>query len=199
MSTAASPEPLSYAAAVLCGGHSTRMGRDKAHLPAPGSSQPLLLRQLALLSHLQPAPATRFVSARSGQDLPALPADVTRINDAGTHGPLGGLVALLEALTTDHLLVIPVDTPHLAASDLTAFLSPCDANSARVATTPDGLHPLVALYPRTFAHPFRAALSAGHLGIRRRLSEADLHPFLQPITFPNQAVLTNWNRPDDIS
>lgn len=199
MSTAASPEPLSYAAAVLCGGHSTRMGRDKAHLPAPGSSQPLLLRQLALLSHLQPAPATLFVSARTGQDLPALPANVTRIDDAGTHGPLGGLVALLEALTTPHLLVIPVDTPHLQASDLTALLQPPAHTTAWVAATPDGLHPLVALYPRTFATPFREALSVGYLGIRRLLTEAHLQPFVRTITFPKEETLANWNRPDDIS
>src|SRR5690606_4119732 len=70
-----------YAATVLAGGRSTRMGQDKAGLSHPATGEPLLLHQLNLLRQLHPAPTHLAVSARHGQALPRLPADAQRIDD----------------------------------------------------------------------------------------------------------------------
>ena len=201
MTTASDPTALRYTAAVLCGGHSTRMGTDKAWLPAPDSAtnRPLLLRQLDLLGLLQPAPAERLVSARSGQPLPPLPATVGRLDDPGTHGPLGGLVNLLRHLSTPHLLVIPVDTPHLDPRSLQRLLDAARKCPDRsfVARSPHGVEPLVALYARSLAPLFAQAVADRHLGLRRLLTSATVGPHLDQVDFPTPDAFTNWNTPDD--
>ncbi len=190
---------LSYSAAVLCGGHSSRMGRDKALLPAPASGAPLLLHQLATLARLTPSPAARLVGARTAQNLPALPADVLRLDDDGTAGPLGALVNLLTHAPTPHVLVVPVDAPFLDASTLNTILEAAAAHPGRpvAAVCATGLQPLVAVYPRTVLPVLRDALAAGQLGLRRLLTGAAFSATLHPVPFPDDRPFANWNTPSD--
>ena len=95
----------SICAAVLAGGRSSRMRRDKAGLPIQGAT--LLERQRQLLSSL---PIQQLLI--SGKN----------VNGVADHyierGPLGGLHALLRQCEQDYLLTIAVDMPLLQAADL---------------------------------------------------------------------------------
>ncbi len=191
--------PFTYTAAVLCGGHSRRMGTDKALLPAPGSRSPLLSHQLATLAALTPPPISRVVAARDAQHLPTVPADVTRLDDDGTAGPLGALVQLLQHATTDHVLVIPVDAPSLTHEILHALLARTTSPTRGVvARSVGGTQPLVALYPRSLLTPFRAALNMGRLSLRRLLAEPAVAAHLDLLDFPDERPFANWNHPGDV-
>src|SRR5437764_15154428 len=79
---------------VLCGGQSKRMGRPKAWLPF--GAELMLPRVVRLLGE---AVAPLVVVAAPGQDVPALPPDVTIVRDEEKgRGPLQGLAAGLRAL-----------------------------------------------------------------------------------------------------
>lgn len=94
---------------VLCGGHSTRMGQPKAWLAA--GPETMLARVVRILgSVVSPV----VVVAAVGQDLPALPVDVTVVRDARPdQGPLEGLSAGLAALDADAAFLTAVDHPLL--------------------------------------------------------------------------------------
>lgn len=77
---------------VLAGGRSQRMGRDKAWLPVGG--QPALLHVLA--AGRDAGLGCSVVVGSSGQSLPSLPPEATRVDDPVLRrheGPLSGLAA----------------------------------------------------------------------------------------------------------
>jgi molybdopterin-guanine dinucleotide biosynthesis protein A len=138
-------EPVSspFAAVVLAGGRSTRMGTDKAFLEWQGRR--LLDRQLDLLRSLEPVQL--FVAGRAGVDYTATGARVVcdAIPDLG---PLGGLAAALEAATAPFLLVLAVDLPAMTPDFLRGLLVRCRSGVGAVAHTAAGWEPLAAVYPR---------------------------------------------------
>jgi molybdenum cofactor guanylyltransferase len=99
--------PVRRGAVVLCGGRSTRMGRDKATLPFRGET--LLARTVR---RVRPAVDEVVVVARPGQDLPVLPDDVRVARDDVTdQGPLGGLAPGLRAARADAVFATACDAP----------------------------------------------------------------------------------------
>ena len=74
-----------FAAVVLAGGQSRRMGTDKAFLTHPESEQPCWQRQHSLLQTL--GPSTLWISANAEQEFPG--TDIVRDRDQSM-GPLGG-------------------------------------------------------------------------------------------------------------
>jgi len=185
---------VSIAAVVLAGGHSVRMGSDKAALPHPQSGVPLIRHQLDLLRGLKPAQL--LVSARFEQTLPALPSDVARVNDDGQAGPLGGLCAAFNAVSTTHLLVVAVDLPDLTLAPLRRLLDSVALGLGAVAATGTGLEPLIAVYPREIYPYFATALAAQHLGLRLLLQTPKIQAQVKTITFdPPPPAFHNWNTP----
>ncbi|GAB5559405.1 MAG: molybdenum cofactor guanylyltransferase [Synoicihabitans sp.] len=187
---------MTFDAVVLAGGQSRRMGTDKALLPHPQSGQSLVLHQLNLL---QTVNATRrFVSARPGQKLPILPPDVTRIDDAGTEGPLAGIVATLNITTQSHLLVIPVDLPFLSGSVLQKLSSAAVTLERGIyAETESGPEPLVSLIPRSLKPRLDDAIAGGQRS-PRALFSGKLANEMHPLKFEDEVPFQNWNHPNDI-
>ncbi|MCF3649831.1 molybdenum cofactor guanylyltransferase [Synoicihabitans lomoniglobus] len=192
MSTA----PIDFSAVVLAGGHSRRMGTDKAALRHPRDGQSLLQHQLGLLASLEPVEC--FVSARHDQTLPTLTAPPPRIDDDGTAGPLGGIVGTFAQATTAHLLVIAVDLPFLDAATLQRLRGACTATTGAIARSPHGIEPLVAIYPRIAIDPLRHALHAQQLGLQRLLQAPALAPHFHLVECADATVFRNWNAPDDL-
>ena len=192
------PAPCRFTAAVLAGGHSSRMGTDKACLSHPDDGRSLLDHQFATLAQLLPAPFERIAAARTGQILPPLPADVIRRDDDGTCGPLGAIAGLLPHLHTPGLLVVPVDAPVLDVETLqrltTAFTNP---NRSVVALTADGTQPLFAIYAQRLSGAFATALTERRLGLRRFLASAPVAASVDFISFQDPRPFTNWNTPED--
>ncbi len=115
--------PVRFAAVLLAGGQSRRMGRDKALLLVDGG-RVLWERQLDVLRSL--GPAELFIS---GPARPGFPYDVRLLEDERPGlGPLSGIVAALEAMTTPLLVVLAVDLPAMRADFLRGLLAGCSVN-----------------------------------------------------------------------
>ena len=131
-------------AAVLAGGQSRRMGRDKATLvcDAGGNFGQRSLRRLNALG------LEVFLSVASGQPDWA-PDDVRIIADSlPDRGPVQGLVDVMRT-SGRGVLVTPVDLPNLTSGAIGGLLSAWfdDVETACCATAGDRPEPLVAVYP----------------------------------------------------
>ncbi len=87
---------------VLAGGHSSRMGRDKAMLPWRGTTLLVHMQRL-----LRESGVTRVMVSGAYPQCDAVP---DRFADLG---PLGGLASVAAALPDGPILVVPVDMPLL--------------------------------------------------------------------------------------
>jgi molybdopterin-guanine dinucleotide biosynthesis protein A len=184
-----------FAAVLLAGGRSQRMGRDKALLRLP-DGQPLWRCQLSALEAL--APAELFIS---GFERAEFPRHVRRLDDAVSGlGPLAGLTAALRAMRSPLLVVLAVDLPAMTADYLRGLLALSRTGCGAVPRHGDFYEPLAAVYPaeclplveerlhgadRSMQGWIRAALAAG-LVRTVEVGEADAPLFL------------NWNSPDDL-
>lgn len=148
---------------VLAGGEARRMGGgDKTLRELHG--RPLLAHILARL-----APQCGAVAINANGDaarfaaygLPVWPDAVPGL------GPLGGVLAALEASPLPFILTVPGDAPFLPP-DLVARLH-AGRGAAAVAQAASGGrgHPVIALWPRALAPALRQALAAGERAVGR--------------------------------
>ena len=144
VSTVRDPVPIAnpnFAAVLLAGGRSTRMGRDKAALIIDG--QPLWQRQLATLRAL--APRELFISGR--RDGPYAGAGVEIIEDAIPGlGPLGGIAAALRRAQSPLVLVLAIDLPAMTPDFLNTLLQ---ETRAIIPQNARYFEPLAAVYPKS--------------------------------------------------
>jgi molybdopterin-guanine dinucleotide biosynthesis protein A len=179
---------------ILAGGHSKRMGRDKAGIAIGGSTQ--LERAVGLVSNLV---ARSFVSVRSDQRDDPLRATYPLIVDAGdVQGPIAGLRAAQLAHPEAAWLVLAIDLPLLDAATLQNLIARRDP--ARIATayrsSHDGLpEPLCAIYEPAAAPAIAAWLAAGRNCPRKFLIQSDTLLLEQP----NPHSLDNVNTPDELA
>lgn len=135
-------------AIILCGGRSTRMGRDKATLPF--GPETMLERMIRIVGTVVD-PARVVVVAAPGQPLPALPSGVRIVRDRTPDcGPLEGLATGLAALhgLADSVFATSCDSPLLVPAFVTAMLDRLAAGDWLIAA-PQGeeyAHPLAAAY-----------------------------------------------------
>ena len=182
-----------FAAVLLAGGKSRRMGRDKAMLPLPSGGL-LWERQLGVLRAL--GPAELFVS---GTARPGFPADITPLADETPDlGPLSGIVAALEAMTSPRLVVLAIDLPAMRTNFLHTLLTERGQDSGVVPQRrePSGLYePLAAVYPKTCLETGRKRLRRRELALQGfvRAAASLLQPHL--IAADEEILFTNWNEP----
>jgi len=165
---ASRPDGPTRAAVVLCGGHSRRMGRDKAWLP---------FGETTLLEHVMGRVAPRVdecvVVARGGQRVPGA-FDVVR-DPPGGEGPLAGIVAGLAHVRAERVFVTACDAPLLVPAvidRLFALSADVDVVVPRV-----GRHHMVltAVYARSLLPSAEALLAAGRLRPFYLLEHARTH------------------------
>ncbi len=142
--------------AVLAGGRSRRMGRDKRLLRFEG--QPLLLRAVQLLTSVADE-----ILVVAPEPPPLLVAEARHVADRiQGFGVLSGLHAALSEASFDPVLCIPVDTPLLDEAWLRLILG-----IARTAGTPcvplvgGHVHPIPGAYPRSVREVLEEALKGG--------------------------------------
>lgn len=171
---------MNFSAALLAGGRSSRMGRDKAFVDWQG--RPLWRVQLEKLLALQPAQL--FLAAREEQNFAAelsmarLDPAVTLVNDPPGEdcGPIGAVERCLQR-ATDSLLVLAVDMPLMTADFLReSLLSQTADGRGVVARNGDAFEPLAAVYSPSALPFFEEAIAQQSFALQplvRRLIEAD--------------------------
>jgi molybdopterin-guanine dinucleotide biosynthesis protein A len=178
-----------FAGAVLTGGASSRMGRDKALLEVGG-------RPMAAIaaSALRDAGAVDVVSV--GGDRAGLEALGLRwMADAHPgEGPLGAIITALEATTTDLVAVLACDLPAVTAAAVRQIVDGVEGDGA-IAQAGGRVHPLLAAYRRSCLLPLRTAFDAGVRKVRTALDGLTV----VEVALDDPAWATNVNRPDDVA
>jgi molybdopterin-guanine dinucleotide biosynthesis protein A len=146
------------AAAVLAGGASRRMGRDKATLAVGGVE----LASLALAAAARVADPVVLVAPEGH---PARRLAAAPVTDPG-EGPLAALAAALAALDADHVLVLAGDHPGLRVELLAHLAGLADRGEAVACRRGPRLEPLVAVYRRAPALALARARLADPAGDR---------------------------------
>jgi molybdopterin-guanine dinucleotide biosynthesis protein A len=176
---------------VLAGGRSTRMGRDKAWLPAPAGGEALIERLLRIAREL---------------GLPAVvvggnaPAGVECLRDEPPGiGPIGGLCALLARAETQPAIALACDLPYVDAA-LLAKLARTPSNSAVLAPR-DGAsgkwQPLFSRYaPQRVLPELRRAIDEGARSLQAVFARVPAEEL--QLTVDEHAQLRDWDEPADL-
>ncbi len=137
-----------------------------------------------------------WVSVRDTEQHYALQPPARHIMDrVKGGGPLGGIMACLQEIGTDWLLVVACDMPLIAENAVRTLLQAREDDvDAVVAQTPDGRwHPLFALYHRRCLSKIKAYLADGGRSLHGLLERL---PHVQWVVLDFQEML-NLNHPDD--
>lgn len=218
-----STPPVSFSAAVLAGGRSTRMGTDKAFVLWRGRT--LLEHQLATLRALGPnallvsrpqpdsgrRPDGRVEGAMcnvqgSGEPVGGVPSPrdpsllEPRIvfDERPDCGPLGGLGALLKAIRTSHLIVLAVDMPRVTPVFLRLLSAQCAPGVGSAVRTETRWEPLAAVYPRELLPRIERRLVDGDRSLQKLLDEACLAGQIEPIRSTSPRLFANINTPAEL-
>ncbi len=142
-------------AAVLCGGRSSRMGRDKAELPFQGGT--LLSRQVFRLREMG------FPDVMASGDF-SCPGARTVPDEIPGCGPLGGMHAVLSAARNPACLFLPVDMPLVPESVILSLVNAFDpARDEAVRLEHAGvIEPLVGVYSAGLAGRIGKMLAAAY-------------------------------------
>ena len=211
--------------AVLAGGQSRRMGRDKAMLSVDGD--PLWLRQVRVLRaagattvgvvrrHDQAAldlsrweRAGSRPAAGAGQPGPTAiaptgsrPPPVELWFDAASDvGPLAGLDAALTACRTEQLAVLAVDMPGIDAGWFRWLRESCRAGAGAITQHPDGtFEALAAIYPLAAAPPAAQCLRNGSYALQGLAAQLVAAELLVPVPLAASEAwrVASWNSPAD--
>ncbi len=177
-------------AAILAGGRSSRMGRNKALLQLNGRT---------LIEHVVQAArsVTDNVFLVTNQpdefaflQLPMYPDIISNL------GPIGGILTALHHCETRHCLILACDLPFITPDALTALVHRTGAhNRAVVLDVGRGPEPLCGIYPAAALAEVQARIDSGELKLQTLLDRLDV----EVIEWhqDRERVLFNVNTPDD--
>ena len=172
-------------AAVLAGGKSTRMGRDKAALPIGDATllehQVQKLRALGIADIMISGSTQTIFETRFVPDI--FPGK----------GPLSGIHACLAAAMHDAVLFLPVDAPLLPAEALRA-LKDAHRGGATLLRHDARTEPLFGVYDCALAPLCERILQSGDTSVKRLLEQTSVQ--LLELDLPEPAF-TNCNTPEE--
>lgn len=186
-----------FSLAIIAGGKSSRMGRDKAFLELGGRS--LIERVIAAGADLRPSETILIANKPDAYRHLGLEIYPDILPDKGS---LGGIYTALARAANPVTLVLACDMPFIKPGLLGFMLAQLDAETDIVVPRVDGYpQALHAIYRNTCLAPIRARLAANRLKIIgfydkmrvRYLDEADYAPFDQA-----GMSFTNLNTPAEL-
>jgi molybdopterin-guanine dinucleotide biosynthesis protein A len=187
--------PGELTGAVLAGGHSRRMGRDKATLPHEG--KPMWARQAGIL--IEAGADVIAIVRQPGQAPLGLPGNFALWHDTFTDaGPLAGLHTALSQCRTRLLAVLAVDMPRIDAWWFQWLGSYCGSAQGALACRPDGTHePLAAIYPRAILNETAARLSGSDRSLQSLAAALIAQHRMRSVPLPAAELwrVANWNTP----
>lgn len=178
--------------AILIGGQSRRLGRDKVLLHYEG--KPLAVHLHQLLENLFPE------TVLIGHPRPELEAiGLTCIPDTiPDMGVLGGIYTALSAAATPHVFIAGADMPFITPTLISTILSHRNLADAVIPRGPRGLEPLCAVYSKSCADTLKTCLEKGTLKVMAALDSLKV---VSPEVIPgdgDQDPFININYPEDL-
>ncbi len=195
----------SLSAIILAGGHSRRMGRDKALLTLP-HGQPLLQRTAQIAQQL--TSDILVITPWPERYQPVLPPTVRLVKeqtvphaspDANSLGPLGGFSQGWSLVRSDWCLLLACDLPYLEHDALQRWwhwlmaLPPAERPMASLAPGSKGWEPLCGYYHRSCLPGLHRHVAGHNHSFQSWLTTI---PIVAYRTLP-AAMLFNCNTPDD--
>jgi molybdenum cofactor guanylyltransferase len=182
---------------ILAGGRSLRMGRDKASLEFDGEA---LVARVA--RRLAACCDQVLIASGDGERLGWVGLGLPQVPDAvPDRGPLGGIVAGLEAASNELVAVVAVDMPFANADLFRLLAADRTDEDAVVPVGVGGPEPLHAVYARTAIVPLSACLDAGVLSVRRALEGLRVRYVEEELwraADPSGRFASNVNLPNDL-
>lgn len=184
---------MKFSGAVLAGGRSSRMGRNKALLRING--EPLWQRQLRVLKEAGADPV-HLVQARGQR---ALTRGILR-DTVRNAGPLAGLHAALAQCRSGHLAVVAVDLPYIEPAWFARLAKLCASGIGAVSRTRNGYEPLAAIYPCETLPEVEARLSGKKFALQALIKALVHSRRMRVLSLKNTECrqLANWNTPGDV-
>lgn len=182
----------SAAFAILCGGKSRRMGRDKGFIRLGEES---LLHRLARLGQ---GFGERLVS--SDDPLMARETGFELVPDVyKERGPVGALYSLLSRIKSEAVFTLPCDMPFFPQALVAEMLDavPEEAQALLLKARSGRAYPLCALLRKSCLPVVRAHAEAGMLKVMPMMQELGAVEMTLPERFSERA-LTNLNTPEDL-
>ena len=177
--------PADFSAAVLAGGYSTRMGRDKAGLKLGGKTLIELQTEKLLSLGIRDV----MLSGYEGRV-----RETRQIPDLIPHrGPLSGLHACLQAAEQSACLVLSVDVPLVPAWILRKLLE-SHRGGITVLTHGERREPLIAVYDCALCAEAERILQSGKAAMMKLL---DAVPVTEVPYDGDEELLLNCNTPED--
>lgn len=183
--------------AILAGGKSLRLGRDKAFVEVRG--RPLIEDLLAQTEGLgvETLIVTNQPDAYRYLSLPLL-SDVLP-----GRGPLGGLYTALSAAAQPHVLCLACDMPFIVRPLIDYLISLISEGDAVVPRLGGRVEPFRAVYARTCLAPICAALETHRLALHDLFAASGLRPrFVDDPEIdrfdPRRLSFFNINTPEDL-
>jgi molybdopterin-guanine dinucleotide biosynthesis protein A len=123
---------------------------------------------------------------------------VTVLDAPGGRGPLGGIVAALEASPVALCAVVAVDMPDCDPALLGALAARCAGIDAAVPLSERGPEPLHAVYARTALASLRRTLQSADVSMARVLAGLRVRYVRAAALGVPEGFAVNLNRPDDV-
>lgn len=187
---------IPFSAILLAGGRSSRMGEDKAMLSY--GHRPLWYHQLEKLKSVG---AAEILISRS-RDQSIWESEVPFVLDRFEQvGPMGGIIAGMEASTHELLMVLAVDLPLISVDVLEALKERCTSGCGAIYSSDLFFEPLVALYPKILLQEMLTSLESGEKSLQpllKRWVEGSKMISL-PIPPYQMNQWSNMNFPDDFT
>ncbi len=174
---------------ILTGGHSSRMGKDKALLPWRNTS---VVEHLADLVRRIADSATLIGSSERYKHLglPCVP------DLRPQQGPLAGLETALSITTADWNLIVACDLPTLAPSTLSDLLQAAESGHKNATIVRDAggrVQPLCGVYHRCCCQAVQESLNQGNRKVFSLLEKLEPGYLDIPETLANVNTPEEWN------
>jgi molybdopterin-guanine dinucleotide biosynthesis protein A len=185
-----------FSAALLAGGESKRMGRDKALLPTGDSGLLLWQRQWQLLETLGADELFWSGLPRPGiPDRARIVVDV--VKDAG---PLAGISTCLDLIHADLLIALAVDLPEMSSAVLLNLMERCEPKRGAVYQHDSFFEPLAAIYPKSLHVLAKEHLAQGRYAMQEFIREAIKREMMTALPLPETELpcFKNVNTPEDL-
>ncbi len=133
--------------AILAGGKSSRMGRDKANLRSTDHTGTTLLERIVALAYAVSGSPVLIAGRSQPENWRRGPAETLFLpDDVADAGPIGGLLTVLKHAGGKATMVVACDMPSLSQESMEWLLHQPIGRYGTITRNHDQLEPLFALY-----------------------------------------------------
>ena len=186
-------EKKQFSGAVLTGGRSKRMGKDKASLVIGGRS--LLEMQL---EKLRAAGIKDLMVCDAPGNRRIIPCGARLVEDLQPDkGPLCAIASALNASGAEYCVILSVDAAAVSAETVGKLMRTAEESSAEIVllASSSGIQPLIGVYKKSLAEDALALVNSGRLAVRELFLD---HPPVLLELPDDSPELLNCNTPEDL-